>query len=706
MKIIEDQLQSFSFCRRYQRYVRKLTDTSAEFLWFHIFKHVVIRLPHDEYAKQETLDASRHYYRKNIQELKRIDDFEQVFRSEEAIKWYTKNSFVYRLINKALRTEDVEQMYTLRYFIQDLCCALVIKHKIFKEYGEPVTVYRGLRLTQSEFDELTKDEQQLVSMNGYLSTSLNRQVAEIYAGVPISTSDKLSVLLEIECDVESLGDKVIFADVTSESNFRDENEVLFDIGATFQLTIAPKQNDNGVWYLTMIATDEGRTLVQKYIDDHLELTTEISAKIMFGVLLYDMGKYDSSLAYFDNLIANREGEDATLIHIHMARALGMRGDKSNQWKHYESAYKILIEAEPKRLEDEACLLIEMGIFYFDRDENDRALEYMMHGLRIFEEVYGNTNVEVARALLYIGGCYEQKGDYNRAIEFDNRALKMHEECASPNHIMQCQVLLALGNTYRLQCKYEDALIQFRRVLDIRTRTLPKYHSDIADCLSIIGKTLDDMDNPSEAVLYSMRALQMYNKTLPETELNEKNSVLVDIGIGFSSVGANQLGIEYYRRALTMKKKCLPRDHPDFAAIFENMGLNYSYLNKHLLGLRYALKARRLRKRIQISNHPNMAGTLKVLSLVYSKMGCYRRAMHYLDRAKKILKRTAHDEDSKWIDVKNQIIRIKKKIQREKYNMRKRKRWKLESRKRLDYLKLLSTIADINLQFCPNLRQVI
>jgi tetratricopeptide (TPR) repeat protein len=115
----------------------------------------------------------------------------------------------------------------------------------------------------------------------------------------------------------------------------------------------------------------------------------------------------------------------------------------------------------------------------------------------------------------------------------------------------------MGNTYRLQCKYEDALIQFQRTLDIRIRTLPKQHSDIVDCLPVIGKTLGDMDNPSEAIIYSMRALDMYNKTLPSSELVEKSSLLVDIGIAYSSVGVDELAIKYYRRALAMKRKCLP-----------------------------------------------------------------------------------------------------------------------------------------------------
>jgi hypothetical protein len=285
IEIIHKQLEVFSFYRLNQRYIRNLKTDWAEFLWFHVFKHVVIHLPHDESAKKEMLDASRRYYRDNPHELERIDQFERSYKSEEAIQWYTKNSFVYRLINKALRTEDIEQLYLFRYFIQDLCAALSVKHQVLMEFGEPITVYRGLRLRQEEFDELVKDEKKLVSMNGYLSTSVTEEVAEMYAGKPTATSDKLSVVIEIECDVKELGDGLIFAYIASQSNFRDECEVLFDIGATFELIESPKQNEKGVWNLKMIATDKGRELVRKYIDDNLEYGTIVSARIMFGVLL-------------------------------------------------------------------------------------------------------------------------------------------------------------------------------------------------------------------------------------------------------------------------------------------------------------------------------------------------------------------------------------------------------------------------------------
>ncbi len=46
-----------------------------------------------------------------------IDQFAREHRSEKAICWYSKQSFVYKLINKALRTEYMDLLYKFRFFI-------------------------------------------------------------------------------------------------------------------------------------------------------------------------------------------------------------------------------------------------------------------------------------------------------------------------------------------------------------------------------------------------------------------------------------------------------------------------------------------------------------------------------------------------------------------------------------------------------------
>lgn len=58
---------------------------------------------------------------------KDIDDFEKNYSSIRPIKWYTKESFLYRFVNRILRTEDLSDLFALRYYIADLsndlkCC--------------------------------------------------------------------------------------------------------------------------------------------------------------------------------------------------------------------------------------------------------------------------------------------------------------------------------------------------------------------------------------------------------------------------------------------------------------------------------------------------------------------------------------------------------------------------------------------------------
>jgi hypothetical protein len=50
-----------------------------------------------------------------------IAEFEKDYMSDQAIQWYTRNYFVYKLVNQAVRTEDIDTLYTDRFYIVDLC---------------------------------------------------------------------------------------------------------------------------------------------------------------------------------------------------------------------------------------------------------------------------------------------------------------------------------------------------------------------------------------------------------------------------------------------------------------------------------------------------------------------------------------------------------------------------------------------------------
>ncbi|CAF3960188.1 unnamed protein product, partial [Rotaria sordida] len=89
-------------------------------------------------AKQIMIDKCRLHYNGNPTYL----------------RWYTKTGFIYRLVNQALRTEDIEALLALRFYITDLCECLTREYINNREYfsGITITLYRRLTLDDNQID--------------------------------------------------------------------------------------------------------------------------------------------------------------------------------------------------------------------------------------------------------------------------------------------------------------------------------------------------------------------------------------------------------------------------------------------------------------------------------------------------------------------------------------------------------------------------
>lgn len=53
-------------------------------------------------------------------QIQLIDEFEREYQPDKAIWWYTRNSFIYKMVNMALRTMNIVIIWKFRFFIQDL----------------------------------------------------------------------------------------------------------------------------------------------------------------------------------------------------------------------------------------------------------------------------------------------------------------------------------------------------------------------------------------------------------------------------------------------------------------------------------------------------------------------------------------------------------------------------------------------------------
>ena len=69
---------------------------------------------------QQLVEYCRPQYANNGSESKVMDDFECNYRKHTPVWWYTLESFIYRILNHALRTFDIETLIKMKFFIQDL----------------------------------------------------------------------------------------------------------------------------------------------------------------------------------------------------------------------------------------------------------------------------------------------------------------------------------------------------------------------------------------------------------------------------------------------------------------------------------------------------------------------------------------------------------------------------------------------------------
>ena len=93
---LEKQIAAFSLYNQKEKATRDLSKESGSFLFFQLFKTVLMSMPKTAESKQTMLSKCRDYYRGNVEELVNIAEFDVTYKSTEAIEWYTKESFVYK----------------------------------------------------------------------------------------------------------------------------------------------------------------------------------------------------------------------------------------------------------------------------------------------------------------------------------------------------------------------------------------------------------------------------------------------------------------------------------------------------------------------------------------------------------------------------------------------------------------------------------
>ncbi|CAF4836541.1 unnamed protein product [Rotaria sp. Silwood1] len=281
----------------------------TDWLWFPLFIDALLEMKPVHNAKELCVAKFKSYYNGNTATEKALNEFNENYSSDCAILWYTKDTFLYRVLNKALRHQDIETILLLHFFIVDLHNQL--KQEYEKQLNnERTELYRGQLMSKEEVETLKKARyDHFIYINSFFSTTPDRDLAlNIFAGAGQTGSDerKQSVLFELKIDKEKT--KKVYANTQHLSSVPDENETLFTVGTIFH-KYGDVQYDEvqhvSIVQLQLISDKEAQDLcsggyfTSEY--DRIGNATSIYAQfIKVGYLLqkYTQNNFDSVKKYY------------------------------------------------------------------------------------------------------------------------------------------------------------------------------------------------------------------------------------------------------------------------------------------------------------------------------------------------------------------------------------------------------------------------
>ncbi len=279
------------------------TELNGKFVFFQVLIDYLLQLKSNETDKNELMTEFKTRYEGNYFELNNLREFEQSYSSDEVLRWYTRESFFYKTLNAALRTQNIHRIFLFRLYIFDIHRQLQCH-----QANQFLRVYRSQLMSSDELNSLKRCIGQHISVNSFLSTSKERLIALFYMGDTTQLIDLERVLFEIDADPRMNSTKP-FADISSCSNFPGELEVLFMIGSIFRLNSIHRNNDR-IWIIRMaLCNDDELDFKQVLMCMKEHIRSEEPNLRTLGKKLWKMGELSLAEKYFTRLLEQLPPDD-------------------------------------------------------------------------------------------------------------------------------------------------------------------------------------------------------------------------------------------------------------------------------------------------------------------------------------------------------------------------------------------------------------
>ncbi|CAF1178735.1 unnamed protein product [Didymodactylos carnosus] len=498
---IEEPLAMTIFKREEATYT-DLKSENANFMWFQLFIDVLIRLEQSAVSKTELVLLGKEIYKGNEQELDIIEEFDKNYKPSKAIWWYTRECFLFRLLNKGFRVQDIDILFAYRFLITDMYKQLKQTQSETVQLEPVIHVYRGQAISIDELNHMKTSIGELISMSSFFSTSLQRETAVSFLRLANLTDLLQLVLFEIKADRRIKAKP--FANITQLSFFQDEQEICFCFGSIFRIQNVVYDKQNNFWIVRLeLCNDDDHDLrfVYAYMKNEMGEETGL---LSLGKLLWKVGNHYKAEMYYTRLLDELEDDDPDLATCY--EGLGNIADDRSQFDQAINMHTKALEIRKKTLSPKDKIIafsyVNIGVVYTKNNELDLALKNYLKALDI---VSGSQDLTTATIYNNIGELYRKKAQYDLACQHLSKSLSIRRALLPENHPGIAVSYSTIGNVCCEIGDYQSALVNYQKTLDIRLKTIPKQRDT--------GKTYRNIAIVYELCHQYQSALFNYNQAL-------------------------------------------------------------------------------------------------------------------------------------------------------------------------------------------------
>jgi tetratricopeptide (TPR) repeat protein len=617
-----------------------LDQLEPSFMYTQIFKEILLEMKHDEKSIIDFVQFWRLHYINNIVKQKDIAEFERDYQPQFAIKWYTREYFVYEMLNRALRTLEADTIINMRFFVRDLHQQIhqLYQKQVASYHGKSLTVYRGQGLLKTDFEKLVKSKGGLMSFNNFLSTSKNQNVSLHFAESASENSNTVGILFKMTIDPSV--SSAAFAFIREVSYFQTEEEILFSMHTVFRIDEINKIDNNDSLYqvdlkLTPDDDQQLRTLTEHIREEIVGAT----GWQRLGQLLIKIGHFDKAEELYNVLLEQKSDDTEKAYYYHNLGTLkDNQGDYKTAIEYYKKSLEIRQKTLPPNHPDFATFNNNIAAVYFHMGEYSKALSFYKKALAIIEKSLPPNHPSLATHYNNIGSVCNNMGEYSKALSFYEKDLKIKQKTLPSNHPDLATSYNNIGSVHRSMGEYSKALSFYEKALAIVEKSLPSNHPDLATYYNNIGSFCNNMGEHSKALSFYEKALAIVEKSLPSNH-PDLATYCNNIGSVCNNMGEYSKALSSHGKSLEIRQKALSPNHPDLAQSYNNIGMVYANMGEYSKALSFYKNALRMLEKTLSPNHPDLATSYNNIGSVYDNMGEYSKALSFYEKTCEIFETT-------------------------------------------------------------------